>query len=192
MGYHMNQAGASFTMKRVNEKQALAAIKALAGKGQHDGRYSWVDVNFATKYDNLHDMMEEWRWELEYDDNGDVDNIQFTGEKAGDDRLLFEAIAPYVEPGSYIEMLGEDGARWKWKFDGKTCEEVTAESTYEDDECVTEQEMRRFTKLMEEFLASTPEITVKVSDPIVRALQAAGSGPAYIKQLWQDFLIAKQ
>lgn len=197
MGYHMEQLSSSFALKRSNEKDALAAIKALAGKetitdggGRH---FSWVDHDFATKYDNLHDMMEEWRWELEYDDDCNVDAIQFTGEKIGDDKILFDAIAPFVEAGSFIEMQGEDGARWKWVFDGKTCVERAAETTYEDDECVTEQEQRRFTALLQEFLTDAQEITVQSSgEDIKKAVDAAGSPHNYIVQLWQDFLIAKQ
>ena len=34
------------------------------------------------------------------------------------------AIAPYVEAGSYIEMYGEDGDKWRYVFDGKTVKEV--------------------------------------------------------------------
>jgi len=31
--------------------------------------------------------------------------------------LLFEAIAPFVEPGSYITMMGDDQHLWQWFFD---------------------------------------------------------------------------
>lgn len=197
MGYHMQQIGSVFTLKRTNEKGALAAIKALAGRetitdssGKH---FSWVCDDFATKYDNLHDMMEEWRWELEYDDDGNVDAIQFTGEKIGDDLLLFQAIAPFVEAGSYIEMRGEDGSKWKWTFDGMTCKEMLATDTYEDDSTVSEQEQRRFTTLMNEFLGNASEITVNTSaDAIKQAVKAAGGEHAYILQLWTDFIVTKQ
>ena len=30
-------------------------------------------------------------------------------------------VGPYVEAGSYVEMRGEDGARWRYVFDGKQC-----------------------------------------------------------------------
>jgi hypothetical protein len=33
------------------------------------------------------------------------------------------AIAPYVEENSYIEMVGEDGDRWRWVFKNGKCEE---------------------------------------------------------------------
>lgn len=39
---------------------------------------------------------------------------------------LFETIAPYVAPGSWIEMLAEDDMEWRWTFDGSS---VTFEET---------------------------------------------------------------
>lgn len=49
--------------------------------------------------------------------------MDFTGEKYGDDTLLFKAIAPFVLKHSFIVMVGEDGAKWSWDFDGKNCKE---------------------------------------------------------------------
>jgi hypothetical protein len=189
----MNQGNTAFALKRENQSAALAAIRALSGKGPHSGRFSWVDRDFATRCDNFHDIMDEWRWEPEYDDDGNVDNIEFTGEKIGDDKVLFDAIAPFVESGSYIEMLGEDGTRWKWKFDGKTCTELTATESFEDDETVTVQEQRRFTELMREFLTNASEIVVNAdAETIKQAVEAAGGNHAYILALWTDFLALKQ
>lgn len=189
MGYAMNQGNTAFALKRENQPPALAAIRALSGKGPHGGRFSWVDPDFATKCDNFHDIMEEWRWEPEYDDGGNVDNIEFIGEKIGQDKVLFDAIAPFVEPGSFIEMVGEDGTKWKWAFDGMTCKEVNVIDTFEDDETVSEAETRRFTALMNEFLTNAPEITVEGCE---QSVEAEGSPHAYILALWRDFLILKQ
>ncbi len=192
MGYSMTQGNSVFTMKRQHHSVVLAAIKALAGGGPHQGRYSWVEEDFATRYDDLHDMMEEWRWELEYDDNGDVDAIQFIGEKIGNDKTLFDAIAPFVESGSFIEMVGEDGTKWKWVFDGMTCKEVNVIDTFEDDETVSETENLRLTALMNEFLGTAPEITVLLQEHVKQTVEAAGGSHGYILQLWTDFLTAKQ
>jgi hypothetical protein len=30
---------------------------------------------------------------------------------------VFEALTPAITPGSHIDFLGEDGARWRWEFD---------------------------------------------------------------------------
>lgn len=44
------------------------------------------------------------------------------------------------EPGSYIEMRGEDGALWRWVFDGKTCKEITAKITWDNNDVEEEDE----------------------------------------------------
>ena len=75
--------------------------------------------------------MASWRWEVEEDEDHNIISINFCGEKSGDDLILFDAIAPFVEPGSMIEMLGEDGAKWRWIFDGKTCEEKYAKIVWD-------------------------------------------------------------
>ena len=73
-------------------------------------------------------------WELIFNEQGDVERIQFMGEKANPlDDDIFRLLAPFVEPGSYIEMSGEQGERWRWLFDGVTVKEETASLRWETD-----------------------------------------------------------
>jgi len=58
--------------------------------------------------------------------------MEFEREKIGQEDLLFDAIAPWVREGSYIEMSGEDDAMWRWVFRGGGCHEVTPTITWED------------------------------------------------------------
>lgn len=113
---------------------AAKAIQALHGQETiHDGsgaHFSWVNNNFHKRKDFV-SLMDEWRWEVELDDDGHVCNITFNGQKLGDDMILFKAIAPFVVPGSYIEMQGEDDCLWRWVFDGKTCTEKYANISWD-------------------------------------------------------------
>lgn len=113
-----------------NHAKVLKAIQNLKDK-----RYSWVDDNFH-KINDLKDILEAWRWSPGFNEagSGDIEEIEFTGEKAGDDFVLFDAIASFVEKGSFIEMVGEDGEMWRWLFDGKHCSEQKAKITYEWEE----------------------------------------------------------
>lgn len=143
MGYCMSQRDASFRIKGKNRAKALDAIKALAsqedrmsggswsGGVQRERWFSWVTTAEFRDARTLEDAMWAWRWEIEGDEGGDVDSIMFGGEKLGDDTVLLGAIAPYVEPGSYIEMQGEDGSLWRWVFDGRTCQEKSATLTWD-------------------------------------------------------------
>ena len=40
---------------------------------------------------------------------------------------MFDAIAPFVEAGSYIVMIGEDLSTWCLYFDGEHCTEEDAD-----------------------------------------------------------------
>lgn len=137
MGYCIEQRDCDFTIKAANVPKALDAIKALASQedrmsgGSYSGGqcrerwFSWVRTEDFANAASFRDAMWAWRWEVEEanDGSGDVAWIMFQGEKYGDESVLLEAIAPYVEGGSYIEMQGEDGAIWRWIFeDGKVQE----------------------------------------------------------------------
>lgn len=135
MGYCMNQREASFKMKKENFEPCLKALKKLAtqaskkgsggsgGMGKWTSSFAWVTTEVFANAKTVKEALEEWRWDVEEDKNGNIDGILFSGDKSGDDTKLFEAIAPYVESGSYIEMSGEDGAIWRWKFDAGKCTE---------------------------------------------------------------------
>ena len=129
MGYYMSQNDSSFFIAADQTDDALQAIKDLKGRetikdasGRH---FSWVSQNFH-EASNLKDILEHWGWSPEIDDSGNVVDIQFERSKLGDEEILFAALAPFVKPGSYIEMEGEDSSHWRWWFDGKSVVEKTA------------------------------------------------------------------
>lgn len=57
---------------------------------------------------------------------GNITELTFKGDKLGDDFEMFRSIAPYVQDGSYIWMMGEDGSQWRWVFQSGVCREVNA------------------------------------------------------------------
>ena len=119
---------AKFYILERNQKEALQAIKSLAGKenikDSSGAHFSWVDTESFVKARHIEDAFKAWRWFVEFDTCDNIINISFEGEKYGDDLIFFKVIAPYVEAGSYIQMQGEDGEMWRWVFDGKTVKEV--------------------------------------------------------------------
>jgi len=136
MGYCMSQISCNgFMIKKANKAKALKAIKNLKGKGtitDSSGRhFSWVRDNEYVSARTLEEALLAWRWEPELDDKGNVFVLNFVGEKLGDDPLLFDALAPYVENGGELEMQGEDGCHWLWRFMGKKCTEVSGRVVYD-------------------------------------------------------------
>lgn len=130
MGYCIDQLGSQFHIKSEAAPYAHSAIRNLFGKGgetitDSSGRhYRWVGTKEVLAAPTLKEAMKEWRYHLTTDAlTGDFTSITFTGEKSGDEDVLFPAIAKYVTAGSYIEFRGEDGAHWRWVFDGTTATE---------------------------------------------------------------------
>ena len=132
MGYFMSQMQAKFKIKKENQEKALAAIKTLMNKTdlmsgggtERKWFFSWVDTDRVKNANNLISALRAWRWDAECDDNGDIVDIRFVGENLGDDEQMLNAIAPFVEEGSYIQMIGEDNSIWQWLFKNGTCVEV--------------------------------------------------------------------
>lgn len=80
--------------------------------------YSWVDDSEVLNADNFVEAMRAWRWEAEVSD-GHCHGLEWEGEKYSDDMVVpLEAIAPFVEDGSFLEMRGEDDEMWRWVFRG--------------------------------------------------------------------------
>lgn len=131
MGYCMDQMYSEFHIKAENRAPALAACLALAREG---GDFHWVSANDFIKAKSLEEVLDVWSWSPDKDENNNIVGLCFEGEKSGADFTLFETIAPFVEKGSYIEMQGEDGARWRWVFNGKTCKEVYAKLDWGNDD----------------------------------------------------------
>ena len=109
-------------MAKEGLKPALAALKELAGRVR---LYWGISPNILTAA-NFEDAIHECGWDTTLDENGDLQAIQWDWEKAGDELAIFQAIAPWVLDGSWIEMLGEGGERWRWVFENGECREVKA------------------------------------------------------------------
>lgn len=125
MGYCMHSVDCQFEIPTgPGADYALAAIRILGSDG-----HSWID---RVDTSDLGRAFDSWRWQVELNGDGSAWILHnFEGEKAGSDMALFEAVAPFVKPGSYIEMCGdEDGASWRWVFDGISVKEKYPEVTW--------------------------------------------------------------
>jgi hypothetical protein len=130
MGYCMSQENAEFRIAKSKHAAAIKKLKELMKRtdlmrggsnlgGKWIPHFSWVETDEVLNATSLAEVMEAFRWTVEHDaDDGNITSISFSGEKLGDDQHFFEAIAEFVDDGSFIEMRGEDGALWRWIFSG--------------------------------------------------------------------------
>lgn len=120
MGFGMRQVASYFIIRKENLPATLQAIKELHGKEtvklgpKHHFRYANPDFYKAETIDKI---FKDWRWTPSFNEEGDLDDLQFRGEKLGDEEILFKQIAPFVEHGCDIEMTGDNDARWVWAFE---------------------------------------------------------------------------
>ena len=126
MGYCIELIEKNFKIKPNCEVELINKIKEFCKnfKGYNgDGKITWVDKNSVLESNSLEEIFDEFRYPLTKLDDGSYDIDYFSGEKLGDDYSFFFTIAPFVEDGSYIEMLGEDGDKWRWIFKDGKCNE---------------------------------------------------------------------
>ena len=127
MSYSIGQGASEFKVSAKNAKGALVVLKAAVEKRN----FAWVSKNEVLKATNLDDALHAFGWSFLYTSpEGDYEGIECNNEKLGDEDALFAMLAPFVEANGYIEMSGEDFDRWRWVFDGMTCETQYAETTW--------------------------------------------------------------
>ena len=128
MGYNITLHNYDFIIAAAEKNNVLQALHNMP-----DINYSWVSIAEVKKTQTLDQAMYEWRYKPEYDEGGNVIGIDFCGEKLGSDEEMFAAIAPFVKHGSFIEMHGEDGAMWRWKFVNGQMKEISAKIIWDDE-----------------------------------------------------------
>jgi hypothetical protein len=122
MGYQIFHRASRFYIAANNVAGAMAALRSLCGREPiHDSsglHFSFVDTAAFLNANTLSEALAAWRWDVgELASDGSVAELEFIGEKHGDDDILFAALAPFVRSGSHIDMIGEDGAAWRWSFE---------------------------------------------------------------------------
>jgi len=178
VGYHVNATEISVRIRIDDEDAAFKAMVRFneqcppemkrGGTVGEDGReekwFSWMRADFS-EYDGLGMILGEMGFSYDLDD-GWIVLRQWHGDKQGQEDLLMESIAAWVEPGSFVEWVGEDCYRYRWDFeDSKLL--VREEQRCWGDEKVTPTERRiasigesdRFRKMLQQ-LRSYPPITV--------------------------------
>ena len=111
---------------------------------------------------NLDAIMRNYDWRFRYnieDDN--VVGVIYDRENYHPEHLLiFDAMAPLVEPESWIEFRGEDGSRWRWIFDGKNAWEIRPEIVWENSSSKIQETKDFLHKALENYKINQPVAAV--------------------------------
>ena len=128
MGYSMTVKKSRFRIpaEKINEVK-----NALVNFLRSTYYFRWARRPKPNEYVSLRDLLKDMGWNPKRDVEGNVVALELWAEKLGDDLHMFKALAPFVEPGCFIEMFGEDGDQWRWAFDGTTCRELKPKVIWE-------------------------------------------------------------
>lgn len=96
-------------------KHASGGCFPKSGDLFKDQWYSWTDSKQCLDATTLVEFMRQFIDEVECIDKDGALWFNFNS-KMGDERLLFEALAPFLKAGSYVDWRGEDGEHWRWEF----------------------------------------------------------------------------
>ena len=123
MGYDMSQRESKFKIKAENMPLVLNTLNLLSEQAPYQprGHFAFVDTPTLFSARTVEEQLKEWRWDPEFDNQGNIVELNFSCERLGDDKLLFDTLAPFVEAGSFINMTGEEGDVWRWYFTGAEC-----------------------------------------------------------------------
>lgn len=112
MGYCIEMSCSTIRIKKDNCGKLLKKLKDFCIK---QGSLRWVDIRAIMNSNSIEEAFEELRYEIYENDNGDYEIDYLSGEKLGDEEIIFESISEFIEDG-YIEYLGEDGDKWRFVF----------------------------------------------------------------------------
>ena len=142
MGYYINLTDSTFLIPAENLDSAYKALCDLnerddlkhggrygGGKGRTQVWFSWMDPDYPSVCPDAESIFNALGFETSLTDDGAL-SLDFYDSKAGDEDKFLDAVAPFVEPGSYLSWRGEDGSIWRDIFDGKTRENQYAEITW--------------------------------------------------------------
>ncbi|MCA9280835.1 MAG: hypothetical protein H6812_04450 [Phycisphaeraceae bacterium] len=103
MGYRIFLRHALFVIEAANTAPAFTALRAC-------------DPELLSDAPALEEAMRRFGWQIEPDTNGSIDGIYPLTADYSDHHKPLIALIPFVKHGSYIEMEGLSGDRWRWVF----------------------------------------------------------------------------
>lgn len=133
MGYYVRTEESQLRIRAKDKPLAYQAVCAInapeynhlkrggssAGGEWVEVWYSWMPADYPSETETLEDVLELVGFDLAHDENGDITGV-FYDSKRGAEDIFMLALAPYVEDGSRIVWVGEDGERWSWRFQDGT------------------------------------------------------------------------
>lgn len=125
MGYCIEQIQCEFNILTKNLDACVKAVIS-AFRAMNVAQIGWVRSDLLYDGMSFGELADAFRFHAQFDNDGNVYDIWFTGEKLGEDlEFFFTHVAPYVEGQAFVSFSGEDGSLWRYFMeDGKMTEQT--------------------------------------------------------------------
>jgi hypothetical protein len=114
----------------IPQEKRLDALKALRELGRREPRLMWGVSDAFVHARSLPEALDNAGWYVECDEDYNIVGITCENEKAGSEDEFFEALAPFVKDGSYLEVRYYDSP-FRWVFKNGKLETLEPEVTWE-------------------------------------------------------------
>ena len=126
MGYYVNLRSAHFhvpetwsvlqVLKDLNKRDDLKQGGTYQSGQKTESWFRGIGPNYDEKCTSVQEVFYELGFDTKILDEpwGKAVSLEYYDGKAGQQELFCRAVAPFMDKGSYIEWLGEDGAEEVW------------------------------------------------------------------------------
>lgn len=125
MGYYITTEDVEFTIPSANLPAAWEALVDLntnpdyahlkQSGSRDDTAFMWAYPNYHEAFSTVADVFQMLGFETYTSPEWDFEIVGYDG-KAGDEKLFLQAVAPYVDPGSFLHFRGEAGEHFRYLF----------------------------------------------------------------------------
>lgn len=145
MGFYVETVSVDVTIPAAKLPEALQVLKDLdkpennhlKGGGSWSGgvqtgwHYSWMNGDWAETAKSCSEIFQKLGFTDTYENENGLE-LGYYDSKTGNEDVFLNAVAPFVDAGSYVEWRGEDGSVWKNVFDGQKMKTLSGRIVYGD------------------------------------------------------------
>ena len=130
MGYYVSLDESNAVIPAEKLETAFTRMKALnrthdhaktggswSGGRQTERWFAWMTSDYDKTCKDAAEILGMVGFDCAYGEDGSL-RVWGYDSKTGQEDLFIETIADLFVPGSYMVWRGEDGAQWRWEFDG--------------------------------------------------------------------------
>ncbi|HXA27632.1 MAG TPA: hypothetical protein VN193_02700 [Candidatus Angelobacter sp.] len=119
MSYLVSFRDGRIAIRASAKAAALGELMSIAADGRLAGDESTALRRAVLHAGTLETALRAFGWDSYVDATGDVVNAWMTGDELAYSEEMLRALVSRIEPGSFVEFIGEDGDIWRWSFTGR-------------------------------------------------------------------------